>query len=140
VTPGSVLGIDPGGRRVGVAVADLETRFARPLEVIDARDHDPIERIAEIAREREAVSIVVGKPLGLSGHEGPAVREQRDFMDRLRARVDVEVVEFDERMTSVVAERDLRAAGGKPAARKAVRDAVAAQVILQGYLDAAGTS
>ena len=134
----TVIGVDPGTRRIGVAVADLETRFARPLEVIDVAAHDPVERILALAAEHGATMIVVGKPVGLAGGEGPAVAEQRVFLDDLRKATDIEVTEHDERLTTVVAEAGMRASGAGPKARRAIRDAVAAQVMLQGYLDSTG--
>ncbi len=130
-----ILGLDPGTRRIGVAVADNETGLARPLEVIDAAVVDPISRIAELVRELSIECIVVGRPVGLSGREGPAMEAQRRLIEELRAAISVPVDEFDERLTTVVAERGLRAAGGSGAQRKRVRDAVAAQIMLQGYLD-----
>lgn len=130
-----IVGVDPGERRVGVALADLETRFARPHEVIDARERDPVERIAAIASEVAAALIVVGRPTSLSGMAGPAVDVQQRFVAALREGTAVEVREYDERFTSVVAERSLRAAGVKPRDLKSRRDAVAAQVMLQSFLD-----
>ena len=130
-----ILGIDPGARRVGIAEADEETRFARPLEVIDVEAVDPVARVAELVTDRGVTLIVVGRPVGLSGTDGPAVDVQQGFVQRLRTAVGVEVREFDERLTTVIAEQGLRAAGGSKKSRVAVRDAVAAQVMLQGYLD-----
>ena len=131
----TVLGVDPGSKRIGIAIADLETRFARPLDVLAAGDA-AIEEIARLATVNHATKIVVGKPVGLSGTEGPAVETQRRFLDKLRAVAPVDVVEFDERLTTVVAEAGLRAGGAKAKARAEIRDAVAAQVMLQGFLDA----
>jgi len=131
----TILGIDPGTKRIGLALADAETRFAHPLDVIDASSTS-VDRIVEIARERGVVQIVVGKPIGLSGREGPAVDKQRAFVDLLRSKTDIPVDEFDERMTTVVAEAGLRAAGARRDDRKGKRDAIAAQVLLQGFLDA----
>lgn len=128
-----IIGIDPGEKRVGVAIADLETRFARPLDVIEATGAP--QRIAALAAEHGATVIVVGKPIGLSGREGPAVERQKVLLEEIRAATQVEVTEYDERLTTVVAEAGLRAGGAKAKARKAQRDAVAAQVMLQGYLD-----
>ena len=128
-----ILGIDPGSKRVGVAAADLETRFARPVEVIDASTTDPLARIGDLVGELEAELVVVGRPVGLSGRAGPAVDEQQRFVVRLRASLSVPVEEFDERLTTTVADQGLRAAGGKRP--KGIRDAIAAQVMLQGYLD-----
>jgi putative Holliday junction resolvase len=131
-----ILGVDPGERRVGVAVADEETLFARPLEVIDRGATDAVARVAALAREHDATLVVVGKPLALSGEEGRAVADAAPFVGALREALPVQVVEHDERLTTVIAERALRAGGADPAARKKLRDAVAAQVMLQGYLDA----
>ena len=131
-----MLGIDVGSKRVGVAVADDETRFARPLEVIDATATDPVRRIAELCDEMSVSLIVIGKPVGLSGIDGPAVDAQAGFVARLRSAVQAEVREHDERLTTVLADQGMRAAGARRASQKRMRDAVAAQVILQGYLDA----
>lgn len=131
----TILGVDPGSRRVGVAIADLETRFARPLEVVPATAAGT-RRIVEIATERGVVKIVVGRPVGLSGRDGPAVAEQQRFVVKLRAATDIPVEEYDERLTTVVAETAMRAAGTSAKNRKEMRDAVAAQVLLQGFLDA----
>lgn len=130
-----ILGVDPGSKRVGIAIADPETRFARPLEVIDATQADPTQRIAELVREHDAALIVVGRPTSLSGREGPAVDAQQAFVAALRAVIEVEIVEHDERLTTVLAEQGLRASGAGREARAALRDSVAAQVMLQGYLD-----
>jgi putative holliday junction resolvase len=133
-----ILGVDPGERRVGLAIADSKLRFAHALEVIDVRAGDPMVRIAEIVGERGVTTVVVGKPLGLRGVSGAAVAAQKDFTSRLRAVIDVVVTEYDERLTTVVAERALRSAGAPAAVRRGARDAVAAQVMLQGFLDATG--
>ena len=133
-----MLGIDFGTKRIGVAVADEETRFARPLEVIDVTKQVPIERIVELVDDLEVNLIVVGKPLGLSGKEGPAVAAQSVFLGELRAAVTVDVREHDERLTTVLADQQMRAAGLKRDAQKQLRDAIAAQVMLQGYLDGGG--
>jgi len=130
----TILAIDPGGRRYGVAIADLETRFARPLEVIDATLQDPIARIADLIRDCKVVRVVVGRPVALSGSNGPAVAGNREFIEKL-GDLGIEVVEHDERLTTVIAEQGLRAGGSKRATRERLRDAVAAQVLLQHFLD-----
>lgn len=131
-----IIGVDHGSVRVGVAIADLETRFARPLEVIDVRRQEPVERIALLVSEYSASLVVVGRPVSLSGEAGRAVTDASRLADGLRATLTVPVEEWDERLTTVIAEQGLRAGGGKAAGRRTVRDAVAAQVMLQGYLDA----
>jgi putative Holliday junction resolvase len=130
-----ILGIDYGSHRIGVATADHHTRFARPLEVIDASKMDPIARIAELTDEMGVSLIVVGRPLSLSGEAGHAVESQSRFVAVLRERLEVDVVEHDERLTTVIAEQGMRAGGAGRAARREKRDAVAAQMMLQGYLD-----
>ena len=133
-----ILGVDPGARRVGLAIADAETRIAVPLEVVDCTRVDAVERIAEVVGSRGVTSVVVGRPVGLSGRAGPAVAGQQRLLSALRQRLDVEVGEYDERWTSVAAERRLRDSGARTRARRRVVDAVAAQVMLQGFLDATG--
>jgi putative Holliday junction resolvase len=130
-----ILGVDPGGARVGLAVGDIATGWARPLEVVERARADPIARISELVIDLDIRLIVVGRPVGLAGHAGPAVVAQQEFVATLRAAVPVAVTEFDERLTTVVAEQGLRAGGAKAATRRRLKDAVAAQVMLQGYLD-----
>jgi putative Holliday junction resolvase len=131
-----ILGVDPGERRVGIAAAGLHTRLAQPLEVIDTRNTEPVERIARLAEEMDVERIVVGRPTSLSGTQGPAMEVQQRFVAELRRATDVDVEEWDERLTTVIAEQGMRAGGASPAVRRQMRDAVAAQVMLQGYLDA----
>jgi putative holliday junction resolvase len=130
-----ILGVDPGSRRTGVAVADLETRWARPLEVIDGEEQDPIHRIKELVVDLGTTLVVVGRPVGLSGRSGPAVDRQQQFVARLREAISVAVEEFDERLTTVAAERRLIEGGATATKRKEIRDAVAAQLMLQDFLD-----
>ena len=131
-----ILGIDPGERRTGVAAADDETRWARPVEVIDAATVDPVGRIAALVDELDATRVVVGRPTGLSGSAGPAVAVQQALVTRLKDTLSVPVEEFDERLTTVAAERRLREGGASTRKIKELKDAVAAQLMLQDYLDA----
>ena len=130
-----IIGVDPGARRIGIAVADDETRFARALEVIDVAMADPVARIGALVSELDAHTVVVGRPVDLRGEAGPAVEEQQKLVTALRAMGGVEIVEHDERMTSVIADRALRASGKNAKRARSIRDAVAAQVLLQDYLD-----
>lgn len=130
-----ILGIDPGERRIGVALADEETRFARPLETIDQQTTDALTRLQELIAEHGVTTVVVGRPVNLAGREGQAMEAQKTFVMRLRDELDVPVDVYDERLTTVIAERSMREAGTKAAQRKAMRDAVAASVMLQGYMD-----
>lgn len=130
-----MLGIDLGSRRIGVAVA--AGRLATPIETLGrSTDQDDARRIATIARERGASRVVVGLPIRLDGTAGPAAESAHAFAGALRAE-GIDVVLWDERLTTVEAERSLAAAGTRGRARRAVVDTVAASVILQSYLDAA---
>ncbi|MFN2593708.1 MAG: Holliday junction resolvase RuvX [Actinomycetota bacterium] len=129
-----VLGIDFGARRIGVAIADLGAPVAVPLEVIDRTTTTALERVLQLVRDNDVATVVVGHPRMLSGDEGAAVEESRAFAEQLSA-AGVDVKEHDERLTTVMAERGLRDAGVKSARRKELRDAAAAQIILQSYLD-----
>ena len=131
----TILGVDPGTKRIGLAIADLETRFAHPLEVVPASSK-AVARIVEVAEERAATRIVVGRPVSLSGTDGPAITKQQRFVTALRAATSIPIEEYDERLTTVVAESAMRAAGLGAKNRSDIRDAVAAQVLLQNFLDA----
>ena len=133
-----ILGIDPGERRTGVAVADDETRWARPVEVIDAQATDPVDRIAELVGELGATTVVVGRPTRLTGDAGPAVAAQQVFVARLKEKLTIPIEEFDERLTTVAAERRMREAGASSSKIKELKDAVSAQLMLQDYLDVRG--
>jgi putative holliday junction resolvase len=129
------LGIDPGDARIGVARSDPTGFLATPLETV-RRGRGDLARLARLAREAEAVEIVVGLPRSLSGREGPAAVKTRDFADRLAARMaPVPVRLQDERLTTVSAEAMLRDRGKKGAERRAVVDQAAAVLILQHALD-----
>jgi putative holliday junction resolvase len=129
------LGIDPGDARIGVARSDPTGFLATPLEAV-RRGRGDLARLARLAREAEAVEIVVGLPRSLSGREGPAAVKTRDFADRLAARMaPVPVRLQDERLTTVSAEAMLRDRGKKGAERRAVVDQAAAVLILQHALD-----
>lgn len=130
-----ILGVDPGTKRVGLALADLETRFARPVETVDA--DAARERIPQLVADSGVTTVVIGRPLSLSGGEGPAVDAYRGFVSEVRSALPagVDVVEYDERLTSIVARRRLQDAGLDAKKARPLIDAVAAQVMLQGYID-----
>lgn len=129
------LGIDPGDARIGVARSDPSGFLASPVETV-RRGKGDLARIARLARDDEAVEIVVGLPRSLSGGEGPAAGKTREFAARLAARVrPVPVRLVDERLTTVSAEAMLRDRGRKGQQRRAVVDQAAAVLILQHALD-----
>jgi putative Holliday junction resolvase len=130
----AILGIDFGQVRIGVAISDDLKLLAHPLETISS-GADAINRIAQIARERKIDSVVVGIPRKMSGEIGKAANEVLAFVEKLRAALPCQVVEWDERLTTTAAHRALREAGKKTRATRQIVDQVAAQMILQGYLD-----
>ncbi len=138
--PGRRLGVDVGTVRIGVAASDPEGLLATPVETV-ARGQGDVRRLAELARDHQAVEMVVGLPLSLSGGNGPAATGVRDFVSGLlagldAAEVDVSVRLVDERLTTVSAERVLREQGATGRRRRTVVDQAAAVVILQHALDA----
>lgn len=135
-----VLGVDLGTKRIGLALSDASGTLASPLAVL-ARSGDPgrdRDAILAAAREHEVTTIVVGLPRSLSGKRGPAERAARAEIAELRAAAPagVTVADYDERFTTVIAQRSLVEAGVRRDARKAVVDKVAAAVMLQSYLEA----
>jgi putative Holliday junction resolvase len=131
-----VLGIDPGEARVGVAVSDDLGILALPLETIDAGTTDPCDRIVEIVAEKAVSTIVVGVPRNMNGSFGAAAKKAQDLIAKLRLLVQCTVIGWDERLTTVSAQRALREAGRKAKAQRPVIDQVAAQILLQSWLDA----
>ena len=129
-----VLGIDFGRSRIGVAISDELRLLAHPLETIPA-GKNPARRIAEIVRERKIEHVVVGLPRNMDGTFGAAASEAQKFVEELRALIPREITTWDERLTTVAAHRALREAGKKTRATRSYVDQVAAQMILQGYLD-----
>ena len=130
------LGIDYGGRRVGVAVSDDVLRLAHPLETIDRRTKDPLERITALAEEHGVSGIVVGEPLTLDGSRGPAAEKVARFCSLLRKTVGlVPVVLSDERFTTVEAREILHDRGYDTRKSRKVIDQLAAVIILQSFLD-----
>ena len=132
------VALDIGTRRIGVALSDSGGAVATPYEVVTrsgdpARDH---RRIAALVDESGAEVVVVGLPLSLDGNEGPAARAILAEVDQLRAALPVPVVTWDERLSTVEAERSLRLTGVRKGKRRQVVDQVAATVILQSWLDA----
>lgn len=130
---GAVLAIDPGTRRLGIAVSDGSARVALPLEVLP-RDARFLDRLAEIASEREVGEVVVGLPLRLDGSEGPAAAEARKLAAEIENKLGIEVRMVDERMTTRAADRALAEGIGGRARRQKV-DKAAAALLLQTYLD-----
>jgi putative Holliday junction resolvase len=132
-----VIGIDLGSKRIGVAVSDSGGVLASPYEVVvrsgdEQRDH---RRLLEIAEEVEAERIVVGLPLSLDGSMGPTAVAYAAEAERLGATTALPVETYDERLTTVTADRSLMERNMKADARRRIIDKVAAAVMLQAWLD-----
>jgi putative pre-16S rRNA nuclease len=130
-----VLGIDPGEARVGVAVSDDLGMLAHPLETIDVSKLDPCDRIAALAVEKGACAVIVGVPRNMDGSFGPAAEKARVLIEKLRLCVECKVIPWDERLTTVSAQRALREAGRKAKNQRSVIDQAAAQILLQSWID-----
>lgn len=131
---GRRLGVDVGSVRVGVALSDPDGVLATPLVTVP-RDGGSAAAVAALVAEHGAVGVVVGLPRTLAGREGPAAEAARAFAAELEQVLDVPLELSDERLTTVVATRQLRESGRKGRRQRAVVDQVAAVGILQGWLD-----
>jgi putative holliday junction resolvase len=130
------LGIDAGSARIGVARSDPDGILASPVETVPCGKGD-VDRITALAAEYDAVEVVVGLPVSLSGREGPAAATARRFAARIAGRLDPGRVRlFDERLTTVTAANGLRERGVRGRAARKVVDQAAATVLLQAALDA----
>ena len=129
-----ILALDFGRARIGAAISDELQLLAHPLETIPANE-EAASRVAEIVREKKVDHVVAGLPKRMNGQLGPAATEVLQFVEKLRAILPCRVVTWDERLTTVAAHRALREAGKKTRHTRHYVDQVAAQMILQSYLD-----
>jgi putative Holliday junction resolvase len=131
------MALDVGGRRIGVALSDPTRVLASPLTTLRAEPRErALSEIAALVRRHEVVEVVIGLPLTLSGDVGPQAQTIQQFAELLKAHLSTPVHLFDERLTTVAAERMMIDLGMKPEQRKARIDEVAASIILQDFLDA----
>lgn len=130
-----VLGIDYGDRRIGLALSDELGLTAQPLRPITT-DAGHLDELVTLCQERSVERVVVGLPLSMDGSVGTRARVTLEFANALRAKLDIPVETWDERLTTRQAERSLWGRGLSHKRRRARRDTVAAQLILQSYLDA----
>ena len=129
-----ILALDFGRARIGVAISDELQLLAHPLETIPA-NQQPESRIAKIVHEKNVDHVVAGVPRQMNGQIGTAATEVLQFVEKLRTILPCPVVTWDERLTTVAAHRALRDAGKKTRHTRGYVDQVAAQMILQSYLD-----
>ncbi len=133
----TIAALDLGRRRIGVAVTDAALMGAHPVGIVERRalKHD-LEAIAAMIRDRGVSTIVVGLPLNMDGIEGRAARGARRFAASIADALGLTVEMFDERLTSFEARERLAEMPAKKGARKTALDALAAVVILEGWMQA----
>lgn len=136
------MGLDYGSKTVGVAVSDPMGITAQGIEIIrrEKENHmrSTLRRIHELVNEYEVGTIVVGNPKNMNGTSGERAEAAKAFAETLKQRTALPVVLWDERLTTVEAEKTMMAAGVRREDRKKYVDKIAAVLILQGYLDANG--
>lgn len=138
IRPGVRLGIDVGRARIGVARCDMHAMLATPVETVarDAGGSADIARIAALATELDAMELVVGLPLSLSGASTASTDDAVTFAERLADAVSIPVRLVDERLSTVTAHSALRSSGRTQKGSRKIIDQVAAVIILQHALDA----
>ena len=135
-------GIDYGKRRIGVAISDPGETIASPTTTLDGAGSAAADArcVAEWACANEVEALVVGLPLNMDGTVGPQAQETQRFVEQLRTLGQLPVEEWDERLSSYQADEYMQSAGLSRDRQKRMRDALAAQVILQSFLDARNNS
>jgi len=134
-----VMGLDFGSKTVGVAVSDPMLLTAQSLEIIRRKSENKLRqtlaRIEELIVEYEVDQIVIGLPKNMNDTEGERAEKSREFADMVFRRTGIEPVMWDERLTTVSADKVMMESGIRREHRKEYVDAIAASFILQGYLD-----
>jgi putative Holliday junction resolvase len=140
VTGKRVLALDPGTKRIGIALSDELRWTAQPLETYERRslDHD-VAQIEKLIRQHDVGEVVIGLPVRLSGEIGPEARKVQELIGRLEKTLAVPVIAWDERLTSKAAEQMLIQADVSRKKRKGAVDRVAAALLLQSYLASRST-
>jgi putative Holliday junction resolvase len=136
---GRILGVDLGERRIGLALSDPTGFLASALRTAEvANPGEALKAVAAAAQEAGAVKVVIGLPRNMDGSLGPAAQKALKFVEDLRARIAAPVDTWDERLTTKSAHAVLIEAGTRREKRKGLVDRIAAQIMLQNYLDARG--
>jgi len=132
-----ILGVDYGDSRIGIAVSDPMGWTAQGIETLEWRGNmeRPVERIAKLAGDYGAEKIIVGFPKNMNGTIGPRGEKTQEFIELLAVKTNIQIVKWDERLSTVSANRAMHEMGIKTSKKKKVVDQIAAVFILQGYLD-----
>ena len=133
----TVLALDVGDRRIGLALSDPTGLLASPLGAVERGPSD-VDELLRVAVNNDVTEIVVGLPLTLAGESGQQAGKVRSFVHELRSKTDLPVTTVDERLSTVQAQRMLRESGTRRSRDRGRIDAAAAAVILQAYLDSRG--
>lgn len=133
-----IMGIDYGDKRIGIAVSDSFGWTAQGVETV-VRSYDmtnTMDRIKQLVKEYNVDKIVVGFPINMNGTIGPRGEKTIEFIESLKKQLkDIDVVKWDERLSTVAAQRTMHEIGIKTSRKKSIVDQIAASYILQSYLD-----
>lgn len=131
-----IMALDVGSRTIGIACSDALLMTAQGIETIRRTSlENDFNRLRELISEYEVHELVVGMPKNMNGTKGERAEKTEEFVEKMKAVIDLPVTFWDERLSTVMAERQLIAANVSRKKRKGVIDKMAAVVILQGYLD-----
>ena len=131
-----ILGLDVGRKRIGMAMSDPMAIVAQGIRSLEVKNEDDaITQISGFIKENSVEEVVVGLPLNMNGTEGPMTREVTAFANKLKEKAGVPIKMWDERLTSLQVERQLIFLDVSRAKRKKINDMLAAQIILQSYMD-----
>ncbi|NLC63965.1 MAG: Holliday junction resolvase RuvX [Thermoanaerobacterales bacterium] len=131
-----ILGLDIGDKRIGVAISDELGITAQGVDIINRNGmKKDIDKILNMLEKYKVRRVVVGLPKNMNGTVGPQVKSVKNFIEKIRLQTDVEFVYWDERLTTIAAEKILIDADLSRKKRKGVVDKLAAVIILQNYLD-----
>ena len=135
-----IMGIDYGDSRIGVAVSDPLGWTAQGIETINRKTGPgaALDRILRLVEEYDVSRIVVGFPVNMNGTVGPRGEKTLEFIEELSKKTGLEIIKWDERLTTVAANRAMHEMGIKTSRKKSIVDRIAAVYILQGYLDSLG--
>lgn len=137
---GRALGVDLGSKRIGFAVSDPDRIIASPLKVVECQNDGHIRNtIIDLCREQSVDLLVLGHPINMDGSRGPAAQRAEKFRDELKESLGIPVALWDERLTTKSAHDLLLESGRRRNTHKQLVDMVAAQMLLQHYLDAHST-
>ena len=136
-----ILGLDIGSKRIGVASSDALGVTAQPLTTLySLKEDEVIDRLKEIVKKEDLMEVVIGLPLNMNGSSGPEAQKAIKFCDLLKDKLGIPIKLWDERMSTLEVERVMIQADVSRSKRKKKIDKLAAQVILQSYLNSTKTN